>query len=402
MPWTDDGEWIPEETPAFYQGTGGGGDDEELWGEAGYWSEPSSPALSAPAWRSMGATSGGESTLGNWSTTPPASTPSSPSTGPPPGYRVKYNAMGVAVGIEPIGSGGSSGSSSRTVVGQKLGGGGAINTPSGGLSQALAPPNESIYSYTQTAPTTITGSSTTSGTSITGPSTSTQTTGPSSSSTVVKPQTTLQSSTSNTMSRRIPTMALPKYQETPALTLPERDRMRERVLAQEESALGVGEWRQSLRQGLNKIMSEGNFASRGAQLRQMLSGAGQGLGRILQAANSSARAQYNAEYQNMVTAAVENYRGQLSEHMAQFQSAVGMYLGTMDTETTQSGTQTSKTSGGGSTTKTSGGTVTGTTSGGTVTTTGQTGTTQNTSGGGVFSYKGSTPYTGTPTFPRAI
>ena len=366
MGWTVDGEWIPEEVPAFYQG-------EDDWTGSTY--ETETPALSAPAGRNSGA----------------SSTPNTPAQQANTDWlnRDKWGYMKAEndARLAAMGMGLYKSPAPYTIRGGILTGGLGptpgipgtprtpgivpVSPPASVFTQALPPlPSE------QTEANAIYGSSVTSGTSTTGPSTSTRITGPSTSISTVAPSTTLQSSTSTNMSRRVPTMALPEYKETPALTLPERDRMRERSLAQEESALGVGEWRQSLRQGLNKIMSEGNFASRGAQLRQMLSGAGQGLGRILQAASSSARSQYNAEYQTMVTAAVENYRGQLSEHLAQFQSAVGMYLGTMGTETTQTGTQTNKTSGGGSTTSTSGGTVTDTSSGGTTTTTGQTGTMQ--------------------------
>jgi len=226
---------------------------------------------------------------------------------------------------------------------------------SAGAGQAL---NEPVYTYNSTEPTTTT-----------------TTRDPTTTTSVTSPTTSTTSGSTTNISQRIPTMALPQYEEAAALSLPARDALRERYLAQEEQALGVGEWRQSLRKGLNKLMSEGNFATRGAQMRELFAGAGQGLGRILQAASSAARAIYNAEYGILVTQAVENYRGQLSEHLAKFNSEVGMYLGTMDTSTTGTSTQNTYTSGSNTTQVTSGGT-----------------TKQVTSGGSTSGYRGNQPY----------
>jgi len=190
--------------------------------------------------------------------------------------------------------------------------------------------------------------------------------------TVTAPQTQITTGETTSTTHKVPTMALPQYQETPALVAPPRNAMRERMLAQEEASLGVGEWRQSLKSGLNKIMSEGNFAARGAQMRELFSGAGKALGRILQSASSAARKQYNEEYATAVSFAVENYRGQLQQRLSKYSQDIQMYLGTMENQTTQSSNQSVFTSGGGTTT------------------TGGTTVTENKSGGGQLTEKSTT------------
>lgn len=314
----------------------------------------------------------------------------------------------------PVSSGSSTGTTSGTTgTGTTSGTSyGKTGTTSVGTTKAgtQAITEKDVYSYTATAPTTQTSSNTTTGssttgpttsTSITGPSTSTQVTGPSTSTTTVDPTTATQIGTTTSTSSKTPTMDKPALQETADLTLPAMDAMRERYLAQEEQALGVGEWRNSLRQGLNKIMSEGNFASRGSQMRALFEGAGEGLGKILQSASSAARTLYAAEYAIEVNTATANWNKDVSAHLSEFQADVSMYLGTMNTTTSGTTSQTTETSGGGSTTSntgstatgtSSGGTTTGTTSGGEITTTGNTTGTQNTSGGDVFKYTGTEPY----------
>jgi hypothetical protein len=236
------------------------------------------PALSAS--NTLGSWNGGATSFGGtsdlWSTVRPESTYEyTPNTNVMPGYRVKYNAAGNATGVEPIPT--SVSPTSRTQSGyttdktQTVGGNTHQTQSALGTTALRQPENQSVYSFSASAP----ASSITTGTSI------------------------------NT-TRKIPTMALPSYTEVPAISMPGRDPMRERVLAQEEASLGVGEWRQSIRSGLNKVMSEGNFASRGSQMRQLFAGAGQALGRILQSASSSARQQYNAEQSRAIVVRFSN------------------------------------------------------------------------------------------------
>ena len=144
---------------------------------------------------------------------------------------------------------------------------------------------------------------------------------------------------------RTATKPLPTLGATPAYTAPQYDETKVAAYAQQEAGLGISEWRQSLTSGLNKIMSEGNFATRADQMRKMFQGAGSGLARILKGATDEARNRYTIEYNASVQQALIQHEDEVRKAYTQFQADMQNYFQTMTTTTEALGAGATQTQG---------------------------------------------------------
>jgi len=138
----------------------------------------------------------------------------------------------------------------------------------------------------------------------------------------------------SSVTTRAATKPMPTLGATPAYTAPTYDESKVTAYAQEEAGLGIAEWRQSLTSGLNKIMSEGNFATRADQMRKMFQGAGAGLANILKGATDEARNRYTVEYNAAVQQALIQHEDEVRQAYTQFQADMQNYFATF-TQTTQ-------------------------------------------------------------------
>jgi hypothetical protein len=136
---------------------------------------------------------------------------------------------------------------------------------------------------------------------------------------------------------RTPTRPMPILGSTPAFASPTYDESKVAAYAQQDAALGVSEWRQSLSSGLNKIMSEGNFATRADQMRKMFQGAGTGLSHIMKAATDEGRNRYAQEYNALVQQAIINHQDEVRQAYTQFQADLQNYFQTMQITTSSGG-----------------------------------------------------------------
>lgn len=132
---------------------------------------------------------------------------------------------------------------------------------------------------------------------------------------------------------------MPTYGELP--TVPEYNEDKIRGLRQKHAATGISSLRNAVQEAITRSMSVDNPYLRKTLMKSSLEGFGGGLGKVMDSAETTARAEYDTEYKGNLL----GYNAELNRQNSIFQAAMQDYIATMSSATTSSQSGQQNTSG---------------------------------------------------------
>jgi len=131
------------------------------------------------------------------------------------------------------------------------------------------------------------------------------------------------------MSASTPTMPFPTMENLPAYAVPEYDKNRVKALRQSKAASGINSLRDAVSEAITRSVSMDNPYLRKMFLRSSLKGFGEGLGKVMESAETQAETAYAQEYAPKVQGSLVEYQANVNRVNAMYQAAVQEYLNTM-------------------------------------------------------------------------